>query len=70
MKKAVCRFDSKDAKHIDPLVSVEMDLPSDMETKSEERIYNRNDNIVHAERNEYSSRTVKSYVISSGGDTV
>lgn len=68
LEEAVRYFSDDDLKHSEPNVIVEVDCSADSELTSGERAYSRNDNLIHAEKNEYASRTVKSYVIQSGGD--
>ena len=70
LEDAIAHFTEKDREHSDPYVTVEMDLQAGRDIWPEERVYSRNDDIIHAEKNEYSPRLVKSYVISSGGDTL
>ena len=68
LEDAVSAFSQEDLKHSEPDVIVEMDFAADAQLASDERTYSRNDNIVHAEKNEYASRLVKSYTIQSGGE--
>ena len=68
LEEAVMSFSEDDLKHSEKNVIVEMDFSQDSELAANERSYRRNDNLIHAEKNEYVSRTVKSYVIQSGGD--
>ena len=67
LENAVQKFDEADMKHCEGSITVEMDLWDEASLAEMERAYNRNDSIVHAERNEYKPRRVKSYVISAGG---
>ena len=66
LEEAVTIFSTEDLKHCESVVSVEMDY-SGQNPSPEERVYSRKDNIRHAERNEYNSRMVKSYVLPVGG---
>ena len=68
LEEAVSHFCESDAAHCGSHVAVEMDLSSGEELRQAERAYHRNDNVVHAELNEYNPRLVKSYVVASGGD--
>lgn len=67
LEAAVRQFSEEDLKHCDTTVNVEMDLPGKQELSTTERVYIRKDNIVHAEKNEYRTRRVKSYVLFAGG---
>lgn len=68
LEEAVCCFSETDGAHCEPIVSVEMDLPENARLKETERIYSRKDNLIHAEKNEYGTRYVKSYSVQCGGD--
>ena len=68
MEEAVLQFSKAELKQCAESVIVEMDLLDGKNLGETERIYSRNDSIVHAERNEYKPRRVKSYVVSAGGD--
>lgn len=69
LENAVSRFSEDELKHCNPTVHVEMDYRYGEKLSPEERTYTRKDNILHAEKNEYRPRLVKSYVISAGGDS-
>lgn len=68
LEEVVCCFDKEKQDGNETKYSVEMDLAMDSDILETERIYTRNDLVVHAEKNEYRSRTVKSYVVIAGGD--
>ena len=68
LEDAVSLFSDDDIKHCGKTVAVEMDYKNGQELSSEERLYTRKDNILHAERNEYNTRMVKGYVLSVGGE--
>lgn len=66
LEEAAEMFSSEDLKHCDSAVNIETDY-SGQALSAEERIYSRMDNVLHAEKNEYNSRMVKSYALSVGG---
>ena len=68
LEEAVCLFSKKDKKYCGRNVMVEMDLSADSNPEENERVYIRNDSVFRADRNEYQSRHVKSFVIATGGD--
>lgn len=68
LEDAVSVFSEEDLKHTGPDVIVEMDFAGSGGLASDERTYSRKDNLIHAEKNEYASRLVKSYAIQPGGD--
>lgn len=68
LEEAVSRFSEEDRRHAESNVIVEVEIHSNSELTANERLYSRNDSIIHAEKNEYAPRIVKSYVIHSGGD--
>ena len=69
LEEAVRLFSEEDLKHCERNVTVEMDLTADSEVSPEERIHTRNDSVIHAEKNEYDSRLVKTCTIRCGGET-
>ncbi len=68
LERAVFCFDNVKQDDNKVKYSVEMDLTMNSDILDTERIYTRNDSVIHAEKNEYSSRTVKSFVVTVGGD--
>lgn len=68
LEKAVLCFDLEKQDGNKAKYSVEMDLTMNSDILDTERIYTRNDSVIHAEKNEYRSRTVKSFVVTVGGD--
>lgn len=70
LDEAVKCFSEEDLKHSEQDVIVEVDYYPDSKLAQDERTYSRNDSIIHAEKNEYASRIVKSFVIQSGGDII
>lgn len=68
LEEAANCFSEADTGHCDENVSVEIDLSSEDELKEMERIYTRKDQVIHAEKNEYGTRYVKSYTVRCGGD--
>ena len=67
LEQAVGMFTQEDLKHCGTSVNVEMDYSNGEELSADQRVYSRKDNILHSEKNEYSSRMVKSYVLPVGG---
>ena len=70
LEEAVSLFSEEEKRHCDPYITVEMDASPEDALSSGERVYRRNDAVLHAEKNEYAPRSVKSYVISAGGETI
>lgn len=67
LKQAAGLFTEEDRKRCGSSVSVEEDYLIGEGLTNDQREYIRKDNIIHAEKNEYGPRTVKSYVLSVGG---
>ena len=67
LDEAVRLFTREDQKHSVQTVTVETDASATEDIKPEERTYTRNDQLIHAEKNEYDTRFVKSFNILSGG---
>lgn len=69
LQDAVAMFSEKDLQHCEPTVSVEIDYIPGQAVASQERIYSRRDNMIHAEKNEYGFRQVKMYPLPTGGES-
>ncbi len=67
-ENAVCSFTEDEKIHCEPIVHVEMDTTPDQPLGIGQRMLNRHDSIVRADRNEYTGRWVKAYTVSPGGE--
>ena len=67
---AVRIFDKDELLYCGQNVTVEMDYDEKEESATEERTYFRYDSVLHAERNEYVLRRVKSFIVPAGGDNL
>ena len=67
-ENAIAHFTEEEKAKTDPVVQVEMDTDLNIPLKEGQRMITRKDLIYRADRNEYGSRWVCAYAVSSGGD--